>query len=111
MNAANLAREQLDVLEHYLAVALLCAVQAVELRAGQITGSYDARTVLSPATRDLYLQARIAANGPPDPSRTLQWNDLQEFIQPKVEGLLVDIAARGAVFGAISALRGSLRCR
>jgi len=26
MNAANLAREQLDVLEHYLAVALLYAV-------------------------------------------------------------------------------------
>jgi phenylalanine ammonia-lyase len=32
MNSANLARESLDVLEHYLTVALICGVQAVELR-------------------------------------------------------------------------------
>ena len=66
MNSANLARETLDVLEHYLAVALLCGVQAVELRAQLVEGSYDARSLLSPATATLYEAARKAAAGPPD---------------------------------------------
>jgi phenylalanine ammonia-lyase len=87
MNAALLAREQLDVLEHYLAAALLCAVQAVELRAKQTADTYDARAVLSPATHRLYVQARTAAGGAPESSRSLHWDDLGEFIQPMVEGL------------------------
>jgi phenylalanine ammonia-lyase len=111
MNAALLAREQLDVLEHYLAVALLCAVQAVELRAKQTADTYDARAVLSPATQPLYAQARAAAGGPPDKSRALQWNDLDEYLQPKVEGLLTDIGRRGGVVDTVSGLCRSLRER
>jgi phenylalanine ammonia-lyase len=102
MNAANLARDQLDLLEHYLAVAMLCATQAVELRAHLVAGTYDARSVLSPATRDLYVRARTAATGPPQASRPLLWSDLDELLQPKVEGLLADIARRGPVFDALS---------
>jgi phenylalanine ammonia-lyase len=66
MNSANLAREQLDILEHFLSIALLCGVQAVELRAKLTADTYDAREVLSPATRALYSAARIAAGGQPN---------------------------------------------
>jgi phenylalanine ammonia-lyase len=109
MNSANLAREQIEMLEHYLAVALLCGVQAVELRAKLIGGSYDARAILSPATASLYEAARAAASGPPDPVRPLHWNDLDEFLQPKVEGILADIQGRGAIFGALTPVREALR--
>lgn len=109
MNSANLARESVDVLEHYLATALLVGVQAVELRAHAIGGSYDARTILSPATARLYEAARAAASGPPDGGRPLHWNDLDEFLQPKVEAILADIQGRGAIFAAIGPARESLR--
>ena len=109
MNSANLAREQLDVLEHYLAVALLCGVQAVELRAKLTADTYDARGVLSAGTKSLYESARTAAAGPPDTARPLHWNDLDEFIQPKVEGLLTDIAGEGRILQAVSAVIQSLR--
>ena len=109
MNSANLARESVDVLEHYLAVALLCGVQAVELRAQLIGGSYDARTILSPPTASLYEAARAAASGPPDAARPLHWNDLDAFLQPKVEGLLADIQARGTILDALVPVRGALR--
>jgi phenylalanine ammonia-lyase len=109
MNAANLAREQLDLLEHYLSVALLCGVQAVELRAQLIGGGYDARTILSPATARLYEAARQAAAGPPDAARPLHWNDLDEFLQPKVEGILADIQGRGAILAATAPTSGALR--
>jgi phenylalanine ammonia-lyase len=111
MNAANLAREQLDVLEHYLALALMCGVQAVELRAKLTEDTYDARGVLSAGTRALYESARAAASGPPNASRPLHWNDLDEFIQPKVEGLLADIAEEGSILQSVSPITESLRAR
>jgi phenylalanine ammonia-lyase len=104
MNSANLAREQLDVLEHFLALALLCGVQAVELRSKLTADTYDARAVLSPGTQPLYVAARTAAAGAPNAARPLHWNDLDEFIQPKVEGILGSIASRGAVLQAVSGL-------
>ena len=116
MNSANLAREQLDVLEHFLALALLCGVQAVELRSKLTADTYDARAVLSPGTQPLYVAARTAAGGPPNAARPLHWNDLDEFIQPKVEGILASIciARRGARGGgghldtsALAALRAA----
>jgi phenylalanine ammonia-lyase len=110
-DAAVLGREQLEVLEHYLALALLCATQAVELRASQAAATYAARAVLSPGTRALYEAARTAAAGPPDAARPLHWNDLDEFIQPKVEGVLADIAAQGSILRAVSGVTESLRER
>ena len=105
MNAANLARDLLDVFEHYVSVALVCAVQAVELRAKLTADTFDARAVLSPTTAPLYAAGRTAALGAPDASRPLHWEDLEAFIQPKVEGVLANIAGRGSILQSISTLR------
>jgi phenylalanine ammonia-lyase len=111
MNSANLAREQLDVLEHYLSLALVCAVQAVELRTKLVQGTYDARAALSPATRSLYNAAREAAAGPPQSARALHWNDLEEFIQPKVEGVLRSITGRGPVLASVTGIIDNIHRR
>lgn len=60
------------------------------------------------ATAPLYVAAREAALGPPDAVRPLHWNDLDEFIQPKVEGVLSDGSRRGLMFDAISPLLADL---
>ncbi|KAB2913557.1 MAG: aromatic amino acid lyase [Hyphomicrobiaceae bacterium] len=110
MNAANLARDQLDILEHYLANALVFGVQAVELRSHAVAGSYDARGVLSHPTRSLYLAAREAAGaGLPVGNRPLVWNDTEGFIETKVRGLMNDIAGRGHLYDALADVRESLR--
>jgi len=111
MNSANLAREQLGVLRHYLSLALLCAVQAVELRSWLVNGTYDARAVLSPDTQTLYEAAREAAAGPPQASRPLHWKDLDEFIQPKVEGVLQNITIRHSVLASVAGIIDSLHGR
>jgi hypothetical protein len=41
-------------------------------------------------------------------ARPLHWNDLDEFIQPKVEALLANIATRGSIMDAIANTRESL---
>lgn len=109
MNAANLARDQMDVVEHFLAAALLTGVQAVEVRSLVETGSCDARAMLSPATVALYEAVRGAAAGPPDAGRTLVWDDMDGFLQPKVEGILAEISRRGTIHGAVEPVRGALR--
>jgi phenylalanine ammonia-lyase len=109
MNAANLSRETLDVFSHFMAVVLFCGVQAVELRAQQFAGSFDAGEVLSPATLTLYQAARTAAFGPPSAARPLLWNDMDEFIQPKIEGLIVGLQPGGPILEAIGDVRASLR--
>ena len=108
MNAANLARDQMDVTEHFLAAALLTGVQAVEVRSLAETGSCDAREILSPATVPLYEAVRAAAHGAPEADRTLVWDDMDRFLQPMVEGILGDIARRDAIHAATGPLRGAL---
>src|SRR5580698_4165175 len=97
MNSANLARDSLDVFSHFMAVMLYCGVQAIELRSKLLAGSYDAREILSPATRPLYEVARTAALGAPDARRSLHWNDTEEFIQPKIEGLIEGLQPEGVI--------------
>ena len=108
MNSANLARDSLDVCSHFMAVMLYCAVQAVELRSKLLADSYDAREVLSSATRPLYEAARSAALGVPDAQRPLHWNDTEEFIQPKIEGLINALQPGGAILRALGEVRESL---
>ena len=100
MNAANIARDQLDILEHFLAAAAITGVQAVELRSKEAADTYDARAVLSPATVPLYEAARRAAKGEPDADRPLLWDDFDGFIQDMVEGTLASITSRGAIIDA-----------
>lgn len=109
MNAANLARDTMDVYAHYLALALICATQAVELRSHQIIGTYDPRALLSPRTVPLYEAVQRAAGGKPDAHRPMLWNDLDAFIQPKVEGVLAQIVGRGSVIGAVGELIDALQ--
>lgn len=101
MNAANLTRDALDVLEHYLSVALLIGVQAVELRAKLTADTYDASQVLSPKSAELYVAARTAAAGPPRSDRPVQLNDLDSFTQPMVEGILNEVSRGGSILQSI----------
>ena len=109
MNSANLARDSLDVLTHFMANALVFGVQAVELRSKLVADSYDATEVLSPATRALYRAAREAADGPPTADKPMVWDDLDGFIEPKVHGIMGQIVDRGPVVDAVSGVAEALR--
>jgi phenylalanine ammonia-lyase len=105
MNSANLTRESVELCEHFLACALVFAVQAVELRSGRNGTGYDATAVLSEATRPFYRAARVIAAGPPDAEKAMVWDDMDGFIEDKVENLLRDIAGEGRLLEAIEPTR------
>jgi phenylalanine ammonia-lyase len=109
MNSANLAREAVDILTHYMAVAFVFGVQAVELRAKLVHDSYDAAELLSPATRPLYAALRKAAGGAPSKAEPMIWNDMDGFIEPKVQGIMKDIFEGGPVLQSVAKVREALR--
>lgn len=108
MNAANLTRDSIELCEHFLACALVFAVQGVELRSAKVGKGCDASGVLSEATREFYRTARTIALGAPDAERPLIWDDMDGFIEDKVANLLADISGGGKLVAAVAELRGAI---
>lgn len=99
--AARLARQSVDVFNHYLAVALLFAVQAVDLRTFALRGHYDARSALSPATRELYEVVREVVHRPPSQSRPYIWNDDEQSLELHIARVAEDLSAGGRIAAAV----------
>jgi phenylalanine ammonia-lyase len=102
--AAQLARQSVTTYEHYLAIALLIGVQAVDLRTAILSGQYDARRNLSPATVPLYEAIRGVLERPPDRCRSLVWDNDDQALDHLVAALVDDLERGGHVAGALEPL-------
>ena len=105
MGSATLARRSLDLLEHYLANALVFGVQAAELRTRILDGHFDARACLSPATVGVYEATCQALERPISRERPLVWNDDEQFLETFVARILADLRTRGGILRAVMAAR------
>jgi phenylalanine ammonia-lyase len=101
MPAAHLARAQIELARSHLAITLLCACQAVDLRAGEVCGRHDPRAMLSPATRPLYEAVRAALGRPPDDSRPLIYNDDEQRLEEYIATLTTALDDDGPLADAI----------
>jgi phenylalanine ammonia-lyase len=102
--AAQLARQSVTTYRHYLAVALLVGVQAVDLRTAIVCGHYDARCGLSPATTGLYEAIRAVLGRPPDRRRSLVWDNHDQALDELVAVLVDDLEGGGRVVRALEPL-------
>jgi phenylalanine ammonia-lyase len=100
--AANLARQSIELSQQYLAIALMFAVQAVDLRSKRTAGHYDARACLSPATLPLYEAMRAVVGVPPVRERPYVWNDEEQRLDDHIARIARDIADGGAIAAAVS---------
>jgi phenylalanine ammonia-lyase len=97
LGSANLARQSIETFHHYMAVALMFAVQAVDLRTYLVAGHYDARTVLSRATSALYEAVREVVGRPPSPDRPYVRNDYEQPLDEHIERISADIGTGGRI--------------
>lgn len=109
MESALLARQSINTFHQYLAIALMFAVQAVDLRSHKIVGHYDARACLSPATKPLYEAVRNVVGVPPSGSRPYIWNDDDQSLESHIAQIASDIAQDGIVPQAVRELARSLQ--
>jgi phenylalanine ammonia-lyase len=99
--AAHLSRAQIELARPHLAIALLCAVQALDLRAGIVTGRHDARALLSPATRPLYEAVHAALGRLPHDSRPLIHDDHEQRLDEYIAALTAALDEDGPLADAI----------
>lgn len=107
--SANLARQAVELMDQYLAVALITCVQAVDLRAWLVSGSYDARSCLSPETARLYEAVRTLVGKPPAPGRPYIWNDNEQFLDTHIAAIAADLAEGSVIANAVQGTLASLR--
>lgn len=105
--SANLARQTIRIFEQYMAVSLMVAVQAIDLRAYQKSGSYDARSFLSPGTLALYEAVRQVVGKPASNDQSYLWNDADQALDLHIAKLAADITAGGLLPLAVAELMGS----
>jgi len=100
--SANLARQSVETLQQYMAIALLFGVQAVDLRTYLTVGHYDARACLSPATTLLYEAVRQVVGQPPLADKPYIWNDNEQLLDAHIAAVAADIAQGGHIPQAIN---------
>jgi len=109
MESALLARQSINTFHQYMAIALIFAVQAVDLRSHTIVGHYDARASLSPATRPLYEAVRRIVGVPPSNDRPYIWNDSDQSFEKHIAQLASDISEGGNIPATMNELASSLQ--
>ena len=98
--SANLARQSLDLFRKHLAVGMIFGVQSVDLRAGLMTGSYDAGPSLSSASRRFYEAVREVTRRPAEAQRPWLWNDFEHNLDEQIAALETDLATPDSILMA-----------
>ena len=106
--SANLARRSVEIFQQYMAIALMFGVQAVDLRTYAVVQHYDARTTLSPVTRDLYMAVRDVVGQPASTDRPYIWNDHEQGLDEHIARIATDIASGGKIVAAVNNVLSSL---
>ena len=106
--AANLAWTSVELFQQYLAISLLFAVQALDLRARQLCDHYDGRVLLGTMAVPVYnsvcqvLDVEVSASSP------FLYNDADRWLEKDIEALVEDIKSGGLVVQSISPVLQSL---
>src|SRR6185312_3192972 len=106
--SANLTRRALDLFELQTAIALLFAVQAVELRTRAEYGHCDAGKVLSPACMPVYAAVRAAVGRPASGERPLVHDDDEQFLDEYIERVRAALEPGGGIHLATADLGAHL---
>jgi len=95
--SANLLRYSIELFQKYMAVALIFGIQAVDLRTYAMSGHYDARQSLSPATLPLYEAVLQVVGKKPSQDKPYIWNDNEQSLDEHIALISDDIAAHGII--------------
>jgi phenylalanine ammonia-lyase len=107
--SANLARQTIQLLQQYLAIALMFGVQAVDLRTHKEAGHYDARSYLSQATQRLYDVLREVVEKPPCKEEPYVRNDDEQALDEHIRRIAADIESGGRIPRAVRQTLSSLK--
>jgi phenylalanine ammonia-lyase len=108
LGSAVLARESLDTCHQYMAVSLMFAVQAADLRTYERFHHYDAGEALSEGTRPIYEAVKRAVGAAPNRGRPYIWDDSDQELGAHIATLTADLENGGELSRATAAVTANL---
>ena len=99
--AANMAWKSAGIFHHYLAVASIFAVQAIDLRAKQTLGHYDGSELLGSINRRYYQTVCDLLSVQTSPDRPFLFDDTDRWLEQDLETLTQDIARNNRLMTSV----------
>ena len=99
--SANLAWRSVRLFQHYVSVALVFAVQALDLRTKSCFSHYDGRALLCPETAAVYEAVCRLVDVEPRAERPFLFNDRDQWLESQLASIYADLDARGGLFAAV----------
>lgn len=100
--SANLAWKSVELFRHYMCVALLFSLQALDLQAKKTLGHYDGRALLGSTLASLYEALLAVLDVAPDSARPYVFDDSDRWLEDHLERLNDAIAGESALVQAIA---------
>lgn len=105
--SANLAWKSVGLFQHYLAVSMVFAVQALDLRARSLLGHYDGRALLGSLVTPLYESICESMNCVPNESKPFLFDDSDQWLEEHLVSLHENLCLRGSIVDAVEPVLAS----
>ncbi len=102
--SANLAWQSIELYQHYSAVALIFAVQSLDLRARVLWGHCDGRALTGELLEPLYSAVYQIVDGQPGPRKPLVFDDSDQSLDDWLARLADNIRHGGSLVAALEPL-------
>ena len=105
-SSANQAWKSVELFQHYICIALIFAIQSVDLRSLKSNGHADGRHLLSDELTSLY-EAVYQCLGKTPGDLPLVFDDADQALQSYLEILFANISSNGSIAKSIPVLRSA----
>ncbi len=100
--SANLAWKSVELFQHYMTVAMIFSVQALDLRAHALFGHYDGRVLVGSMLTPLYDAICKATGTEAGKTRPFMFNDGDLWLEAALANLASDLRQHGSVVDAVA---------
>jgi len=100
--SANLAWKSVELFQHYMTIAMIFSVQALDLRAYSLHGHYDGRALLGSLLVPLYEAIHETSGRETGEARPFVFNDTDHWLEQALASLSDDVRQHGAVVHAVA---------
>ncbi len=101
-NSSILAKKSIELYRSYMAIALIFAVQAIDLRVKKFDISHRVKKFLSPATYKTYAALLNVCNKPLDDKKPFVYNDGDHPLDDYIQRIVKDLEKNDLIFEAVS---------
>jgi phenylalanine ammonia-lyase len=99
--SANLAWKSVELFQHYLSVAMIFSIQALDLRAKSSYGHYDGRVLLGSLVTPLYEAICDLAGTPLGPAKPFLFDDRDQWLEEHLAAIGENLVGHGTIVQAV----------